>query len=315
MKTSAAFFFFFFLLISLWKISNKLLVATTKLTTEDILHQKQKNLECLFKVLYDKGNILAIGDSLTRGYVKEGKFRSYLNPYTNEMKRLLSLYGSKLPISQQTSILLDSGYDIIISNNISFLDFTPLISEMGQNGETTEFLLYRLPEVLKNQSDLSRTQFSNHSNNRIRNRNFSFVIILSGTNDLGYKINADFVVNKLIAIHRMIHDYGAFSVAVTLPPLFWPPIAMSIRATVNERLRQYATEAGIALLDLGAFFDRNQTKSIDTKDQNPSKKTCPIYIEGNPNDWMSSDKVHLSKFGYDQLGKYLFLTLIETCIS
>jgi hypothetical protein len=116
----------------------------------------------------------------------------------------------------------------------------------------------------------------------------------------------------------MIHDYGAFSVAVTLPPLFWPPIAMSIRATVNERLRQYATEVGIALLDLGAFFDRNQTISIDIKDsscQNPSKKTCPIYIEGNPNDWMSSDKVHLSKFGYDQLGKYLFLTLIETCIS
>ena len=296
-------------LILIWQITSKILVATTKISVDEmILQQKQTNLECFFKVLHDKGNILAIGDSLTRGYVKEGKFRSYLNPYTNEMKRLLSIYGSMLPIFRSNDIINNTV-------NITSVDFTPFISEMGQNGETTEFLLYRLPEVLKNQSDLSKTQFSNHSN-CIHNRNFSFVIVLSGTNDLGYKIKADFVVSKLIAIHRMIHEYGAFSVAVTLPPLFWPPIAMSIRSIVNERLRQYATEAGIALLDLGAFFDRNQTIGVDIyKEQNSVKRTCSIYIDGNPNDWMSSDKVHLSKFGYDQLGKYLFLTLMEMCNS
>ena len=290
----------------LWQISFTWLLVEGKKFAND----EQKKIDCLFKVLTYKGNILAVGDSLTRGYVKEGKFRCYLNPFTNEMKRLLTLYGSKLSSFRLNEAFVQNSGNDSNRDDIT-MDFNPFISEKGQNGETTEFLFYRLPQILKNQSELSKIQFSNYSD-RIQNRNFSVIIILSGTNDLGYKINADFVVTKLIAIHRLVHEYGAISIAVTLPPLFWPPPAMSIRSVVNERLRQYATEASIPLLDLGAFFDRNQTKVENGDD---TKMRSSIFIEGNPNDWMSSDKVHLSKFGYDQLGKYLFLTLLDMCNS
>ena len=252
-----------------------------------------QRLNCFVKMLLEKGNILAFGDSLTKGFVKEGRHHSFLHPYTMELSRLLNSVSS-----------------VTGQQNIDFQDF---ISEQGKSGETTEFMMYRLRAVLKNQTELSTTNSSNYFT-RVKNRNFTFVIILGGTNDLAYKLSPKFIVNNLISMHKLVHEYGGYSIAITVPPLLWPPPAMAIRKDVNNELRKFALSIPdkVALLDLGSFFDDNQENLISSDaSSNIVNETDSLFISGKPNEWISSDHVHLSKHGYDQLGQYVFLKLVS----
>eukprot|EP00597_Dinobryon_sp_UTEXLB2267_P002172 CAMPEP_0170062262 /NCGR_PEP_ID=MMETSP0019_2-20121128/3546_1 /TAXON_ID=98059 /ORGANISM="Dinobryon sp., Strain UTEXLB2267" /LENGTH=182 /DNA_ID=CAMNT_0010268349 /DNA_START=195 /DNA_END=743 /DNA_ORIENTATION=- len=153
------------------------------------------------------------------------------------------------------------------------------IYESGINGERTTFMLHRLPLFLNSITDLK------------------FVIILGGTNDLGSHYDTKKILGNLIRMHKMVLQKSniedpIYSIVVSIPPCGWN-IDESVRQAVNIGLKEFAKNCShmVAFVDSDEIFDvlKNQKKQI----------------------LWSSDKVHFSDMGYDELGNVLFQTMIE----
>eukprot|EP01036_Dinobryon_divergens_P026765 gene26765-35451_t len=141
------------------------------------------------------------------------------------------------------------------------------VYESGINGEKTAGMMHRLIHYL----------------NKLKN--LKFVIILGGTNDLGHHLDAKKTLANLIRMHKLDPVY---SVAISVPPCPGWPISEVDRVTINQGIRAFATNCS----HMVAYLDSDQL--LDTA----TDKARGVY-------W-SSDKVHLSVAGYDELGKALF---------
>lgn len=64
---------------------------------------------------------------------------------------------------------------------------------------------------------------------------FNFIIILGGTNDLGYGRSAETLISALDDIYTLAHDHGANILALTIPECHAKSQALDMkRNIVNE---------------------------------------------------------------------------------
>ena len=100
---------------------------------------------------------------------------------------------------------------------------------------------------------------------------------------------------NIIRMHKTVHQHSTiedpvYTIALTVPTCGWP-ISEPDRSLINSGIRSFARNCSHMI----AFLDADELLDI-SKDERRS-----VY-------W-SSDKVHLSDIGYDELGKVRSLTL------
>lgn len=114
----------------------------------------------------------------------------------------------------------------------------------------------------------------------------SIVILLGGTNDLGYGFSAEEIFENLHALHKVAWDSGVpKTVAIGVPP--------SGFQSVNEQARALAADVNKSLREMC--------------EEEPSKATFlpfPFDFERGGDLW-DEDTLHFSPLGYQRLGESL----------
>ena len=117
----------------------------------------------------------------------------------------------------------------------------------------------------------------------------SLCIILAGTNDLAYEVDAQPIVDAILTLHRACHGEGVPTVAVGIPPSAWQrqsSDAANIAATVNTKLEEWCTSS-------------SETQGMATY------VGCPISALSVGNELWCSDGLHFSPDGFRTLGEGL----------
>jgi len=110
-------------------------------------------------------------------------------------------------------------------------------------------------------------------------------IILAGTNDLGYAVDARPIFNDIQILHRESHGEGVPTAAVGIPPSAWQRSnadAANMAATVNTSLKEWCDATPMATF-----------------------VPCPIDMSTVGNELWSFDGLHFSKAGFQALGEGL----------
>ena len=117
----------------------------------------------------------------------------------------------------------------------------------------------------------------------------SLCIILAGTNDLAYEVDAQPIVDAILTLHRACHGEGVPTVAVGIPPSAWQrqsSDAANMAATVNTKLEEWCTSS-------------SETQGMATY------VGCPISALSVGNELWCSDGLHFSPDGFRTLGEGL----------
>ena len=122
----------------------------------------------------------------------------------------------------------------------------------------------------------------------LRRSNPALVIILAGTNDLGYASDSAPIVRSVCGLHELSHELGVPSLAVGIPPSAYqamqPEAAARARA-VNEELRAWCDDAA--------------------RGQLCSYVAHPIASWSQGDARWAPDGLHLSPEGYAMVGERL----------
>jgi lysophospholipase L1-like esterase len=139
----------------------------------------------------------------------------------------------------------------------------------------------------------------------------SLVIILAGTNDLGYALlaapnvetAAEEISSHLIALHTVCAELGVpRTLAVGIPPSGYQYVneaARNLATLINERLQQFASQT-----------EAESSTSAPQQEQQASKSFPVTYVpfpfayEPDGDNW-HSDTLHFSERGYRVLGESL----------
>ena len=111
----------------------------------------------------------------------------------------------------------------------------------------------------------------------------SIVIILAGTNDLGYEVSSDPIINSIKKLHEVAHEEGVSTLAVSIPPSAWQSAndeASKLALQTNEALKEWCNGCSMAYY---ASFPINAHKGSN-----------------DPN--FAPDGLHFSPDGYKVLG-------------
>jgi len=162
-----------------------------------------------------------------------------------------------------------------------FLGTDDAVLEHGVNGERTSSMRTRLPSLLAS-----------------IDKKIEVVIILGGTNDLGMRKPANVILENIMYLHEIAHEFGnrknrkIYTIAMTIPDCDWG-FNQSARDEINEGIRKFAASKSntVGLVDLA--------KVLSLKSQS--------YF------W-SSDRCHFSVDGYDKIAK-LILKCMEEFIT
>jgi lysophospholipase L1-like esterase len=138
----------------------------------------------------------------------------------------------------------------------------------------------------------------------VTNPALSLVILLAGTNDLGYALlsapnieaAAEEISSNLIQLHAVCAELGVpRTIAIGIPPSGYQYVneaARNLAASINERLEQYASS----------------TMTADTQQASKSFLVTympfPFSYEPDGDNW-NSDTLHFSEHGYRVLGESL----------
>lgn len=163
--------------------------------------------------------------------------------------------------------------------------------EVHNKGFSGEFVVdqmtTRLPQLLK------------------ENKRYDLVIILGGTNDLSEASFGDErkIFDGLKLLHDLTKEYGAKSVAVTLPEtdFYYKDLASNgtsyvketgekVRILLNEKLREYATQTNTCLCDL-------------------AKELPQTSLTAEELDKFWDDGLHFTAAGYERMAQILFETI------
>ena len=125
----------------------------------------------------------------------------------------------------------------------------------------------------------------------LQSGNYQIVLLMAGTNDLG-TTNASIIAENLAKLHHMCHETGASTVAVTVPQSafssdYQKPGKLSLRKRQKEVNR---------LLEIFASEHSENCLFVEVEEKIP-------WIPDSP-DW-SYDGLHMSKCGYEKLGRIL----------
>lgn len=155
-------------------------------------------------------------------------------------------------------------------------DTTVVVEESGTNGARASELMYKLSPLLR---DKKRPEPI-------------FVVILAGTNDLGYHLSHNSIIWHLKKMHNEVQQYAidkkrnVYTLAVAIPQLAWK-VKQTDRTKTNELLKEYAERCNqtVAFLDFEERFDQTEAN--------------------NAHLW-STDFVHFSRTGYDLIGHMVY---------
>ena len=111
------------------------------------------------------------------------------------------------------------------------------------------------------------------------------VIILAGTNDLAYESDFQKILDSIIGIHNIVHEKGAMTLALGIPPSGWQAQSISaknVAATTNSALESWAKG-------------------------NEKVLYCPFPIQNfdRNNGFWCPDGLHFTPDGYKHIGESL----------
>ncbi|MBF0555183.1 MAG: hypothetical protein HQK96_11620 [Nitrospirae bacterium] len=113
-----------------------------------------------------------------------------------------------------------------------------------------------------------------------------YVIILGGTNDLGWSVELGAIMSHLYYMYKTALDAGIIPVAVTVPSLRGYDPLIAPRVELNNMIKENATKLNIPFAD---YF----TASCET----PVQRLAIEY---------SNDGLHLSTKGYELLADVIY---------
>ncbi|GAX26733.1 hypothetical protein FisN_2Hh318 [Fistulifera solaris] len=127
----------------------------------------------------------------------------------------------------------------------------------------------------------------------IQNPSLSLVIILAGTNDMGYGFGEHEITENILKLHQVCYDEGVpRTIAIGIPPSGYQSVnagAARLATSINSNLEEFCHN-------------------------NPAKATFhpfPFpFVKGGEN-W-DADTLHFSRKGYQALGESLVNVLMET---
>jgi len=144
----------------------------------------------------------------------------------------------------------------------------PVVVNAGVSGQTTRGMLSRLPGLLRKGAEPQLK--------------FDVVVILGGTNDLR-SLDVGEIVDNLVELHSMAHAAGAITGVLTLPEYGRGGSDVQKKwAQVNQALRGYAAR------------NPSTTFLVDVANAIPQDSAHSALWD--------SDRVHLSRNGYQALG-------------
>jgi lysophospholipase L1-like esterase len=198
--------------------------------------------------------LLAFGDSLTAGYHSQGQSFS---PWAPLLCRMLG-----------------EGVDAI--------------DHVGMSGFTTGQLLQSADQAEVH--DVVPRKWPG-LRCKMRGQRYSAVLILCGTNDLADKVPAEQIVSNISALHKIAHDFGARTVAMTIPE--------SHAATKVDWLREARIKANVAIRKWASSQPTSQVKLVDAAALVPYSEAAV-----RAGLW-EFDGLHMSKLGYEKFGRGL----------
>ncbi|KAG2392203.1 hypothetical protein C9374_012455 [Naegleria lovaniensis] len=253
--------------------------------------------------------IMAIGDSLTRGFYNNGM--NY-HPYSVELQRLLN---EPIGTNQDHSSI------IIIENNIP--KDVPLrtsynVYQFGVNGEQTPEMKDRLPRFLKKQLSQKDVQyhrpdetFDNMYPNEvplIPLQDYRGVIIIGGTNDFVFsQSSSEQVFKNLLDMYQICLNEKSveFVVACSTPSCYADNIEQFRDVFYKKKLKLNES--------ILKFVEEYNQKQI------PGKKMVFVDLMNEINwfkctpeerkEYWASDNLHFSPKGSDKLAQILFNAL------
>ena len=97
----------------------------------------------------------------------------------------------------------------------------------GQSGQCAVDMIPRLKQRLKER----------------KSHPFDLVLICAGTNDIALVPDTNRIINGLIEIHEICHQFGSQTVVITIPECErQTDKAIGIRNQINEKLKEYAVQ-------------------------------------------------------------------------
>ena len=207
--------------------------------------------------MMEKGLVfVAFGDSLTVGY-QSPILGCELPPPTPYTEFLNERIG-KMP-----------DFDMEDAPRVEFLN-------RGVVGELTEDMLDRFDrDVVKAEPD--------------------FVVILGGSNDLGWGVDPQSVAGNLAEMYREAVGHGIRPIACSVPSVLGFDDGIPPRLVLNRLIKEYSAEHGQICVDLFAA-------------------TCDSAT-GRLREEYSSDGLHLNASGYEAMAEAIFSEAVRDIIS
>ena len=252
-------------------------------------------------------NILAFGDSLTRGYYNRGKNH---HPYTMKLQYLLNKMNAK-----RCFIVENEGRD----GDVAFGEMPRRMEDVLKN--SSEWLLCTFKESVDYRIHVNKLSvtflkgslsswyfqimfFKIHSICRFDaslylEKHFEWVIILGGTNDIYNKKHAGHhtakeLAQNIISVHDIAHNYGSKTMVVTIPEVSCDSSDICqdmkhLREELNWHMRAYADthKSSVVLCDLADSLARH----------NIDHKLIGQFFEGG---------LHLKPRGYEMMARLVF---------
>jgi len=113
-----------------------------------------------------------------------------------------------------------------------------------------------------------------------------YVIILGGTNDIGWGFDPVMIVHNLTTMYDNARNKGIVAVACSVPSILGFDEFIPLRLQLNRMIRTEAKKRNIPFMDLFTATADPQTNRLSQDN--------------------SADGLHLTTKGYQQIGKYIF---------
>ncbi len=213
------------------------------------------------KITDKKIIIGCLGDSLTDGFPA---YSTYYNDGENSQSNYQFRIQQLIKQDYETE-LLRHGLEVIFLSK-------------GICGETTEQIARRLyPEIIYPIQE----KFE---------RKPDLVIIVGGTNDLGWGINPEYIEKNIAQMHTICKNEGVSTVGATIPPSRFEndPTYNNSKTSCNGKLAKFFKEEKIPFADL---YNLMQTAPGD-------ENLNPLFDAG--------DGLHFSVAGYHRMGEVIY---------
>ena len=192
--------------------------------------------------------VVAFGNSLTAGYQSptSGSPLPKMTPYTDNLKKMIDTALEKI-------------------NKLNLLNV--IFYNKGVSGELTGDMLRRLD------SDVLSVKPS-------------YAIILGGSNDIGWSIETEEIMDNLTQMYEKASSVGIEVIACTIPSIIGPETLIKPRLKLNEMIQDYSFDNEIVCVDLFTSTITAGTNKLDKK--------------------YSSDGLHLNTAGYAKMAETFF---------